>query len=293
MEKIYYNMIMTNTFKIYENLKKTFDDDSAKNLTSILSQIYEDVANTVTKVEFKELRDIVAELAEAQKRTEQRLDSLTIKVGELAEAQKRTEQRLDSLTIKVGELAEAQTRTEVRLGELAEAQKRTEQRLDSLTIKVGELAEAQTRTEKEIRGLAKQVGGLSMAVGYGIEDKYIPIMDDFVLKQYGVVAKTVERKFIEYKDGTYDEINLYIEAEADGKKIYIIGESKAQPGKKDFDRFDTMLKRFKNNFNTDLKAFVIGYQFSPEVEKYAKTEYPNIDFFKTYQIERIAKTKNI
>ena len=205
-------MIMTNTFKIYENLKKTFDDDSAKNLTSVLSQIYEDVANTVTKVEFKELRDIVAELAEAQ-----------------------------------------------------------------------------IRTEKEIKGLAKQVGGLSMAVGYGIEDNYIPIMDDFVLKQYGVEAKTVERKFIEYKDGTYDEINLYIEGETDGKKIYIIGESKAQPGKKDFDRFDTMLKRFKNNFNTDLKAFIIGYQFSPEVEKYAKAEYPNIDFFKTYQIERIAK----
>ncbi|MHB1665572.1 MAG: hypothetical protein ACYCT7_10010 [bacterium] len=245
---------MTNTFKIYENLKKTFDDDSAKNLTGVLSQIYEDVANTVTKVEFKELRDIVAELAEAQKRTEQRLDSLIIKVGELAEAQTKTEQRLDSLTIKVGELAEAQT-----------------------------------KTEKEIRGLAKQVGGLSMAVGYGIEDKYIPIMDDFVLKQYGVVAKTVERKFIEYKDGTYDEINLYIEGETNGKKIYIIGESKAQPGKKDFDRFDTMLKRFKNNFNTELKAFVIGYQFSPEVERYAKAEYPNIDFFKTYQIERIAK----
>ena len=226
-------MIMTNTFKIYENLKKTFDDDSAKNLTSVLSQIYEDVANTVTKVEFKELRDIVAELAGAQIRTEKRLDSLTIKVGELAEAQ--------------------------------------------------------IRTEKEIKGLAKQVGGLSMAVGYGIEDNYIPIMDDFVLKQYGVEAKTVERKFIEYKDGTYDEINLYIEGETDGKKIYIIGESKAQPGKKDFDRFDTMLKRFKNNFNTDLKAFIIGYQFSPEVEKYAKAEYPNIDFFKTYQIERIAK----
>ena len=247
MEKIYYNMNMTNTFKIYENLKKTFDDDSAKNLTGVLSQIYEDVANTVTKVEFKELRDIVAELAEAQKRTEQRLDSLTIKVGELAEAQIRTEK------------------------------------------KVGELAEAQKQTEKEIRGLAKQVGGLSMAVGYGIEDKYIPIMDDFVLKQYGVVAKTVERKFIEYKDGTYDEINLYIEGETDGKTIYIIGESKAQPGKKDFDRFNTMLKRFKNNFNTELKAFIIGYQFSPEVEKYAKAEYPNIDFFKTYQIERIAK----
>lgn len=240
---------MPNTFKIYEDLKKTFNDDSAKNLTGVITQIYEDVANTVTKVEFKELRDIVSELAEAQKRTEDRLDKLTITVSELVEAQKRTE------------------------------------------AKVSELAEAQKETEKEIRNLAKQVGGLSMSVGYGIEDKYIPYMDDFVLKQYGVIAHSVERRFVEYEDGRYDEVNIFIEGDMGSKKIYIIGESKAQPSKKDFDRFDAMLKRLKEHLNSELKAFIVGYIFTPEVEKYAIENYPHIDRYKTYHIDRIVKNK--
>ena len=233
---------MPNTFKIYENLKKTFNDDSAKNLTDVITQIYEDVANTVTKVEFKELKDIVSELAEAQKRTE-------AKVSELAEAQKRTE------------------------------------------AKVSELAEAQKETEKEIRSLAKQVGGLSMAVGYGIEDKYIPYMDDFVLKRYGVTAHSVERRFIEYENGKYDEVNIFIEGDIGDKKIYVIGESKAQPSKKDFDRFDAMLKRLKKHLNSGLKAFIVGYIFTPEVERYAMENYPHIDRYKTYHIDRIVKNK--
>ena len=233
---------MPNTFKIYENLKKTFNEDSAKNLTDIITQIYEDVANTVTKVEFKELRDIVSELAEAQKRTE-------LRVEELAEAQKRTE------------------------------------------LRVEELAEAQKETQQELRDLARQVGGLSMSVGYGIEDKYIPYMDDFVLKQYGIIANSVERRFIEYPDGRYDEVNIFVEGIKDGRKIYVIGESKAQPSKKDFDRFDSMLKRLSKHLNSELQAFMVGYIFAPEVVRYTSENYPHIDRYQTYHIERIVKSK--
>jgi len=60
--------------------------------------------------------------------------------------------------------------------DLAEAQTRTEARLDSLAHKVELLAEAQAKTEVELRKLARsqqqmqqQLGGLSDAVGYGIE----------------------------------------------------------------------------------------------------------------------------
>ena len=219
---------MPNTFKIYENLKKTFNEDSAKNLTDIITQIYEDVANTVTKVEFKELRDIVSELAEAQKRTE---------------------------------------------------------------LRVEELAEAQKETQQELRDLARQVGGLSMSVGYGIEDKYIPYMDDFVLKQYGIIANSVERRFIEYPDGRYDEVNIFVEGIKDGRKIYVIGESKAQPSKKDFDRFDSMLKRLSKHLNSELQAFMVGYIFAPEVVRYTSENYPHIDRYQTYHIERIVKSK--
>jgi len=79
-------------------------------------------------------------------------------IRDLAEAQKRSEQRLDRLEMVVHELAEAQKRTEQRLEELAEAQKRTEQRLDRLEMVVLELAEAQKRTEATVEKLVIRVG---------------------------------------------------------------------------------------------------------------------------------------
>ncbi|MCX8069081.1 MAG: hypothetical protein N2738_01105, partial [Thermodesulfovibrionales bacterium] len=91
---------MINQLEIYEELQSKFDNQTAQTLTRILTKIYEDMKTTVTRQEFYELHMIVKELAEAQKRTEQRVE-------ELAEAQKRTEK-------KVEELAEAQKRTEKR-----------------------------------------------------------------------------------------------------------------------------------------------------------------------------------
>jgi polyhydroxyalkanoate synthesis regulator phasin len=69
-------------------------------------------------------------------------------VRELAVAQARTEERINSL-------AEAQTRTEARLSSLAEAQARTEARISSLADQVQALAEAQTRTEERLSTLVE------------------------------------------------------------------------------------------------------------------------------------------
>jgi hypothetical protein len=241
---------MPNTFKIYEDLQDSFSEQQAKTLTKVISQVIIDESNIVTKVEFNDLKEIVAGLA-----------------------------------VTVKELAEAQKRTEARVEELAEAQKKTEETVRRLVVDVSDVK--------------KQLGGLSMAVGYGIEDKYIPIMENFALNRYGADIDIVERKHIIYPDGKYDEINLYLEGNIKGKKIYIIGESKAQPGKKDLDRFNLMLGRLKDYFKVKddgIKGFMIGYIFAPEVENYARFKYPHIDLFKTYQIERIGnsgKTKNL
>ena len=59
-------------------------------LFAILEEIERQREETVTKKEFNELKEIVRELADAQKRTEQRVE-------ELAQAQKRTEQELQKL----------------------------------------------------------------------------------------------------------------------------------------------------------------------------------------------------
>ncbi len=103
-------------------------------------------------------------------------DDLKGVVRELAEAQKRTE-------LRVEELAEAQKRTELRVEELAEAQKRTELRLEELTRNVQELAQAQIRTDLRVEGLTQElakfrrsfeskIGGLGARWGLQTEEAF-------------------------------------------------------------------------------------------------------------------------
>ncbi len=65
--------------------------ESAEALANAFDEFSNEIRKTVTQDDFKELKAIVADLGLAQKRTEQRLNSLAVKVEELAEAQKRTE----------------------------------------------------------------------------------------------------------------------------------------------------------------------------------------------------------
>ncbi len=119
---------------------------------------------------WEDLVRVVGELAEAQRRTEERLEALAEaqrrteeRLEALAEAQRRTEERLGVLEQRMAELAEAQRRTEERLEALAEAQRRTEERLGVLEQRMAELAEAQRRTEERVSILEQRMAELAEA----------------------------------------------------------------------------------------------------------------------------------
>jgi hypothetical protein len=117
---------------------------------------------TVKRTDFEELKTVVRELAQAQQRTEIRMEELVQAQKELAEAQKRTESRVE-------ELAEAQQQTQTELRELAQAQKHTDE-------SVRELAQAQKRTEDALaafsRTFAVQTGGLGARWGLQTEEAF-------------------------------------------------------------------------------------------------------------------------
>jgi len=73
---------------IKRRLKEVFDVRQAEVLAEVITEAYSDLIRTG---DFNELKEIVRDLSEAQKKTEQRLN-------ELAEAQKRTERELRLLT---------------------------------------------------------------------------------------------------------------------------------------------------------------------------------------------------
>jgi len=80
---------------IKERIARAFDPPQA----SVLNEVI-DLHNDLVKVsDFSELKSIVKDLAQAQRRTEER-------VGELAQAQRRTEVALQRLSRQVGGLSE-------------------------------------------------------------------------------------------------------------------------------------------------------------------------------------------
>jgi len=271
-------------------------------ILELLEEIDKNVKESVRKEDFHELKKTVSELSETTKRLADTQEKSEKLIQELIDAQKKTDMRLDSLTQRVEELAEAQRKTEERLDsltlrmeELAVAQRKTEERLDSLTQRVEELTIAQKKTDEivqqlviEMDGVKKQLGGLSHAVGYGIEDKLFPFMDSFIHKEFGFVPDEVERKFIQYDKNRKDEVNIFIKGINNNRPVIVVGECKSQPGKRDIDDFDEMIKRLKNHFKIDIYGFIVGYIFDPDVEEYIKAHYPYIKYYKTYQVERIA-----
>jgi len=220
----------------YNNLIEELPAELRFSMMKIIDQLRGEFSDRVTKTDFKRLEDVISalgdkmlELAEAQKRTE-------LRVEELAEAQKRTE-------LRVEELAEAQKRTELRVEELVEAQKRTE-------LRVEELAEAQKKTEETLREvvkkqdrMAKELGGLSNSFGYFLENEAIACLPYILKKKKSIDIQVMDRRYIVYADGKDDEINIYGEGLENGEKVYVIGESKSQFGKKDADRFQKLIQR--------------------------------------------------
>ena len=247
---------MINTLKIFDELKEAMDASAAKKITEVIGKVYDELQNTVTKAEFNDLRNIVKELAEAQKRTEQRVE-------ELAEAQKRTEQRVE-------ELVEAQKRTEQKVEELVEAQKRTEQEVRKLTISLKD-----TRT---------MVGGLSDTVGYGLEDRAMKSLPTVLKSKYGInVLSPLVRKYVSC-NGTQDEINIYGTGKKDEIEICILGEAKARLSKKHVDSFLKLVQRLKNSKVIIENNFLlmVSYTVTPEVEEYAKIK--NIVIIWSYEV---------
>jgi len=92
-----------NTYRIYEDLRSSLGEEAAKSLAHTLGPMFEELGETVTKVEFRELSATVGRLAEAQERTEvqtrikAQLAALVRVTQSVAEYSNRTANGVDTL----------------------------------------------------------------------------------------------------------------------------------------------------------------------------------------------------
>jgi predicted nuclease with TOPRIM domain len=218
-------------------------------LTQTVAQLAQAQARTEQRLE---------ELAQAQARTEQRLDRLEAAVERLAEAQARTDAAVQQLAKRVDQLAEAQARTEQRLNELAQAQARTEQRVEQLEGAMQRLAEAQARTEQALQQLATQVGALSDNVGYGLEDIARVVLPGYLKQRYGVTIERLERRIFPI-DGQQFDIDLYAEGRRGRRRIVVLGEVKARIYAREVHHFQQVLQAVRPQLPAEPLPVLFGY----------------------------------
>lgn len=205
----------------------------------------------VTREDFDRLTQAVAQLAQAQARTEQRLD-------QLAEAQARTERRLE-------ELAQAQARTDAavqqlaaRVDQLAQAQARTDAAVQQLAARVDQLAQAQARTEQALQQLATQVGALSENVGYGLEDIARVVLPGYLKLRYGVKIERLERRIFAV-DGQRFDVDLYAEGLKGRRRVVVLGEVKSRIYAREVQQFQQLLQAVQPQLPAEPMPLMFGY----------------------------------
>jgi hypothetical protein len=229
-----------------------------------LKAIVRDLAQAQARTE-----DRLEELAKAQQRTERRIEELGGAIQKLAEAQQHTEFRVERLEGAVQRLAQAQQRTELHVEELAQAQQRTERHVE-------ELAQAQQRTEtgmQELRGAVRQlaeaqtlfhrtfnvqIGGLGARWGIQTEEAFRQGMRT-ILHEVGFTSE----RFLEYDAsgevfGQPDQVELDVIVK-DGKVIVAEVKSALDSGNTYlFDRKVAFYMR-KTGRQVDRKLIVTPY----------------------------------
>lgn len=154
------------TQQIFDELKEPLGDVAARALSRTFATVFEELRDAVTRQDFRILRESI----------DDNISRLDQGLATLAEAQGRTEIRVEQLT-------EAQARTEVRLEQLTEAQARTESRLETLAGDVSQLTAAQRVTEQMLSRLVESEGQMQQA------------LTRLTIRTDSVVGRTLELQF--------------------------------------------------------------------------------------------------
>ncbi len=113
--------------------------------------------------------------------------------------------------------------------------------------------------------------------------RIFPFIEEFARREYGIEIEVLDRRNIVYPDGRFDQANIYVEGRRKGRKVYLIGECKARPSKKEIKRFREALERMRKYLGDRVEGFFVGAYYSPEVENYIKEKHPEIRFMKSFE----------
>ena len=188
-----------------------------------------------------------------------RIDRLEEVLERLAEAQGRTETTLQQMQEGLRQLTDAQARTEATL-------QHTQDGLQQLTEAQARTEAALQQTQEDLRRLARQVGGLSDAIGGDIEDIAYIVLHDVLAREFGWEIGVLERTWEPWEGE--EEVDIFGRATDPahpGQTIWIVGEAKHNLTLGEVERFARRIERARRRLAGEVFAVCFAYRARPEV----------------------------
>jgi len=299
---------MIDTLAIFEKLKDRMDPAAAQGIAEVLGEMFAQLQETTAQRWQQQVEEPVtalrAEVHERLTRLEGVVEQLVLvqqqhteqiaelreavaelrqSVVELREATRRNTEAIAELRQSVAELQEATRRNTEAIAELRQTVERLVQVSEQHSREIAEsrkrLDELWERTQREIRELVRsiadlrrQFGGLSMTVGYSLEDQAYKALPQLLLRDYGIqVQGRLKRQFVQDAQGAYLEVNIFGQAQRDGETVTIVGEGKVQLSKNDVNDFlRRKVQRLQQVYPNIFPVLVTRMISEWNVEEYAR-----------------------
>ena len=233
-------------------------------------QIEEKLGQVFSPEQTAALIDILEAIqrAELERATDTRelkqgLTALTTEVRNLAEAQRRTDQRMAELRDGLTQLAEAQRRTDQHVAELAEAQRRTDESLARLSQVV----------EVGFRELRQAIGNLSNRFGFDLEEFVAALLPPYLEKHQGITALTLEKRYFDLGGGQVEEVDLAGKGKRAGKPVTVLVECRTTIRGGEAQKLAHKLKAVRATLREEEAVLaIVAMNIHPTAQAVGKTE---------------------
>jgi myosin heavy subunit len=217
------------------------------------------------------------EIAELREMTQKNTQA----IAELVQVTQQHSKEIAELRQTVAELVQMTRQNTEAIAELRQTTQQHSEEISDLRRTVQELVEVQKQTQEDIRRLTwglddlrKQVGGLSMTVGYTLENAAYRALPHLLNRDYGLqIDGDLTRRFVEDNQGEHIEVNIFGQARRNGEVLTIVGESKAQLSKNDVDSFlRRKIQRLQGRYPNLFPVLVVHMTSEWDVEAYAREQ---------------------
>ena len=165
------------------------------------------------------------------------------------------------LTEVVYDLGKAQKRTEMRVEEMQVTMQAMQASQQEMQGSLQAMQASQQEMQRAVTDLAKQVGGLSNAVGANLEDFACDLVPELLEKYWRFVTVSAGPEELTTADGVGREFDVVVRGTIDGRPVTVLCETKATVSTTEVSKFLRIVEKVREAYpGEDIRPLFFGYK---------------------------------